>query len=33
MLDSDGFVKTGWVHDLLLTKDVEKFAVKAKVTF
>lgn len=36
MLDSDGFVRAGWVHDLRLHKfstaeGVTKFVVKGKV--
>ena len=32
MLDSEGFVKAGWVHDMVLHRfSEEKFIVKGKV--
>ena len=32
MLDADGFVQSGWVHDLLLNQFTsDKFVVKGKV--
>jgi len=35
MLDSEGFVSAGWVHDLVLHsfvfEDKQKFLIKAKV--
>ena len=37
MLDSEGFVRAGWVHDLRLhqfsTSDGVKFVIKGKVLF
>lgn len=34
MLDADGFVKSGWVHDLLLHQFAgDKFVIKGKVIF
>ena len=38
MLDSDGFVRAGWVHDLRLHQfstadDGVKFVIKAKVNY
>lgn len=34
MLDADGFVQSGWVHDLLLHQFAsDKFVIKGKVMF